>query len=456
MYLARFEGEEGCLVGAVIRIRPPAPEVPQASRWWSTFGSVVGAVWRVRPLGLALRVAARADGSLIHQLHVLAPEGEAPALRHWVGCLTRLDRAASDSVLIALDRAQHDTMAADFPRRRARVSAPAFRVDRAWVACDFRVFPSLGRLLELARAVKIEIGVQVNLAPVDLAREIRREIKANMLALSHLAGIPEGLLEMQQALASRVEAGIALTEEFVAAETPEASAWLEVVLRRDFGARYQRLGFEFPGLEVRAGGYEENIVYGMHSSLLEGRQPGGDEVCATTASGPDCEEILGWRSPASILASDGAPVHEPDEGADAAPNDVDAPEPCRAEAGYVFVSYRHADLRRIAPTLCVMASWGVPLWYDRGIPGGAEWDAFIEKRIELCDRVVLFVSPAAVASKYVRREVKFADAVDKQIVTVVVEPTGLADGLRMLLSAYQMLDASAAGFHAALQRALQG
>ncbi len=178
------------------------------------------------------------------------------------------------------------------------------------------------------------------------------------------------------------------------------------------------------------------------------------EVCATAVSASDCEEILGWREwPEAPVASEPAAA-ETAEAPDVTPEAVDTPEPCHAADGYVFVSYRHADLERIAPTLRMIAGWGVPLWYDRGIPGGAEWNAFIEQRIERCDRVLLFVSPAAVASKYVRREVKFADVVDKRIVSVVAEPTRLAAGLRMLLSAYQMLDASAANFPAALRQAL--
>ena len=79
------------------------------------------------------------------------------------------------------------------------------------------------------------------------------------------------------------------------------------------------------------------------------------------------------------------------------------------------------------------------MWYDRGIPGGAEWDSMIEERIQSCIGIVLFLTEAAVESKFVRREVKFADAIDKRIVTLRLDTVELKHGLHMLLTQYQML-----------------
>jgi hypothetical protein len=68
--------------------------------------------------------------------------------------------------------------------------------------------------------------------------------------------------------------------------------------------------------------------------------------------------------------------------------------------------------------------------------------------------VLLFASRAAIESKYVRREVKFADALDTPIVTVLLEEASLSYGLRMLLTQYQMIDARATDFPTQLARAL--
>ena len=54
---------------------------------------------------------------------------------------------------------------------------------------------------------------------------------------------------------------------------------------------------------------------------------------------------------------------------------------------------------------------------------------------------MLFLTETALESKFVRREVKFADAINKPIVTLSLEPVELKYGLQMLLTQYQMLAA---------------
>ena len=131
------------------------------------------------------------------------------------------------------------------------------------------------------------------------------------------------------------------------------------------------------------------------------------------------------------------------------------PAPRQKGRDHLFISYRRADLPRLAGLFSAVSNAQVPVWYDRGIPGGTEWDAVIEERIETCLAVVVFVSPGAVASKYVRREIKFADAIDKRIIAVVVEPAQLTDGLGMLLGQYQSIDGRAEDVTAKLRYALE-
>ena len=101
-----------------------------------------------------------------------------------------------------------------------------------------------------------------------------------------------------------------------------------------------------------------------------------------------------------------------------------------------------------------MADAGISIWYDRGIPGGAEWDAVIEERLLSCRCVLLFASTAAVDSKYVRREVKFADALDTPVLSVLLEDTTFRHGMQMLLTQYQMLDARSPDFDTRLRQSL--
>jgi hypothetical protein len=105
------------------------------------------------------------------------------------------------------------------------------------------------------------------------------------------------------------------------------------------------------------------------------------------------------------------------------------PRPARWR-GWRDVSYNRTDLSRIAQSCCTSNS-------------------------ALLLFMSLFMSQAAVDSKYVRREVRFADSVDKPIISVQLEATRLRHGMGLLLTHYQMLNPSAQDFLAQLDRALK-
>jgi hypothetical protein len=72
-----------------------------------------------------------------------------------------------------------------------------------------------------------------------------------------------------------------------------------------------------------------------------------------------------------------------------------------------------------------------------------------------CSALLLFLSQAAVDSKYVRREARFADSLGKPIISVRLEATRLRHGMGLLLSHYQMLSQSTQGFLTQLGQALK-
>ena len=130
------------------------------------------------------------------------------------------------------------------------------------------------------------------------------------------------------------------------------------------------------------------------------------------------------------------------------PAAYEGPEP------YIFVSYKREDAAQVRPLLARLGQLGYRVWYDKGIPGGAEWDAVIERRIIACAGLLFVLSRRSGASKHCRREVKFAEKRDRRILSVRTEPVDLGDGLDMLLGPYQIIDIGDADFDAELARAL--
>ena len=122
---------------------------------------------------------------------------------------------------------------------------------------------------------------------------------------------------------------------------------------------------------------------------------------------------------------------------------------------FIFVSYKRDDFDRIRPVLDRIRASGYRVWYDKGIPGGAEWDALIEQKAKACSMLLFFLSAGSVESRYCRREVKYADQLAKPILSVKLEPVELAHGLEMLLTQYQMVDATSPDVAGEIGRSLK-
>ena len=130
------------------------------------------------------------------------------------------------------------------------------------------------------------------------------------------------------------------------------------------------------------------------------------------------------------------------------------PDPDREGGPFFFVSYRRTDLDRVVPILEHVRKLGWRLWYDGEIAGGSDWNAVLERRLAACSGVLLFLSRPTVESKFVRRELQFADSLGKPIIGVQIELAELRHGLGLLLSQYQLLSHGAPDFPARLREAL--
>lgn len=109
----------------------------------------------------------------------------------------------------------------------------------------------------------------------------------------------------------------------------------------------------------------------------------------------------------------------------------------------VFLS--HSDRNRDAATrlAAILARHGVPVWYSRkDVLGAQQWHDEIGRALERCDWFVVLLSPDAVESRWVKRELLFAlqdDRYENRIVPILYQPCILAR-LSWTLSSFQMVD----------------
>ena len=75
----------------------------------------------------------------------------------------------------------------------------------------------------------------------------------------------------------------------------------------------------------------------------------------------------------------------------------------------VFLSHSHQDKKALEKLAQTLVLHGVPVWYsESNIKGAQEWLDEIGEALERCDWFVVLLTPAAVNSKWVKRELTYA------------------------------------------------
>lgn len=121
----------------------------------------------------------------------------------------------------------------------------------------------------------------------------------------------------------------------------------------------------------------------------------------------------------------------------------------------LFISYAHADSDIVTAVSRELQEAGHEVWIDtHGIQGGTLWGAEIAKAIIACDVLLLFLSPKAVGSDYVRREVDIAFHEKRKILPVMLEKVEIPVELDYQLAGLQYINYQAPDWRTRLSSAL--
>jgi len=452
MYLARFEfGDEKWVQGCVVF---PQPCSSGSDAWAQRLNALVALLLGVPALRLSYRVQVKPE-DVSRAIILAAPQPIEPEVRRLLGLFSRLEILADESVLTPSTREEHDGLLEGFSRFRALIAIPEHRSRTAWLAFDLRIFEWLSRLSSQTLDLGYAFSYQANLEPLDSPLALARSAAHNLVQLESETGAPAALIVAQRKIVQRVGNSSYVMDEIIGADSMDAVDWLSASLKHIAGSLFN---FQ-PPLEFafEAQAHDPYLLAGRHRVAFE--QLTECELASAAVTLEDVQRLLAWNPPSAFFErwKAGAPPSEAigvHEGATAAALEG-APQPHTGLDDYIFVSYKRQDMPRILPILNRIVRSGYHIWYDKGIPGGSEWDAVIEDRVRRCKLLLLFVSRAAINSRYVRREVRFADALAKPLLCVKLEDTELTRGMDMLLSQYQMVNAKASDFHDELVRAIQ-
>lgn len=104
---------------------------------------------------------------------------------------------------------------------------------------------------------------------------------------------------------------------------------------------------------------------------------------------------------------------------------------------YIFVSYSREDSEDVQKILRVLRENQFRFWYDQGLKSGDVWMEELGEKIDRCEQFLLILSPNAVKSKYVRKELHLAverKNMEGQILVVYLRDTELTKGMALSLS----------------------
>jgi hypothetical protein len=453
MYLARFEfGDQRWVQGCVAF---PLPCSSGSDAWSQRLNSLVALLPVVPALRMSYRVHVTPE-SVSRAIIIAAPQSIEPEVRRLLGLFSRLELLADESVQTPSIRQEHDRLLDEFGRFQALIAVPEYRSRTAWLAFDLRIFESLSRLASQALDLGYTFSYQANLEPLDTPLALARTAAHNLVQLESESGVPAGLLGLQRKVLQRLSDSSYLLDELLGADSEDVVDWLSASLRQLATSLFNlKPPLEFP---FEAQGYDSYLLSGRHRAAFD--RLTDSELASAAVTSEEAQRLLAWNPPTAFFQIWASRTPTPevlsmsdDDATIAALDSV--PPPQTGLDDYIFISYKRQDMPIIAPILKRIAQRGHRFWYDKGIPGGAEWDAIIEDRVRHCRVLLLFVSQAAIQSRYVRREVRFADALAKPLLCVTLEDAQLAHGMDMLLSQYQMLNCKAPDFQDELERAIQ-
>jgi TIR domain len=451
MYLARLALDDRTLAQGMVFV-PGLEDRSDArfAQWRDSYEQLVGNVYAAEAEGASLRAVYHPGVGTTQALVVATADGRSEPLRRFLAPFTRLGTILPESVQLPLTMEQYDAVADDFPPLRCMTAAPGFEAGGAWFACDFRVAPYLETLLREADAYGYRLGYQMNVRPVPPSPDAMRIALRNALAVSQLPGVPSAASDLQTKLGRRLGEMWGICEEYIGVDPGEPERWINTALGRQFRARFGALHFETPVWNLTPGAYADELSC---PAPLDPSELDVSDLCSAAVTQNEADELLSWTIPPTLAALI-APIPTGAEPEDEEIPSAPAPTPVAADEPYFFISYKRSDFARIAPIMLDVERRGWRVWYDQGIPGGADWNEMLEQRLISCSGVLLFVTQPAIDSKWVRREARFADSLDKPIIAIQLEPAQMRHGMSLLLDQYQRLNRDASGFLEELERSL--
>lgn len=452
MHLRRLTCEDAQFVHSAVQVRlvPPGPP----AGWFDAWLRVIEELIAVDGMTLSKRVVLVPGEGLDVLLQALAPAALGQRLRDVMNAISL--PGLPYSRLLPNDDVEFQRMLDAAPASRALLAIPRYAAGDLWFACPFRAADAWPRVAGLAHAA---VGYQVNLYPYRCSKPMLRAMSHQLDSVSAHPAISARMRWLQRQVAERARHARWLQEDLVLATGPaESTLW-----SRQVHAAFHRLHTEFgssPELQFSDSAWHEylELTCSFDETLADDPSYVGSQVQDAANATMQLGLTDDWDGiPSPAASGQGSLLRTSMAGQAQSPDlaGTTAPSAFVAAAPYVFLSYAHADSANMRRVLALLRSAGIDVWVDERLEAGQEWDAQLEAQIRGCAMLVALISPAASASRWVRRELKYADSLGKPLTCLRLCETTLTDGLGLLLLSLQWIDAAQVDADERLIRAAQ-
>lgn len=396
--------------------------------------------------------------------HGLTTAGDSALGRQAIAALMRLDGVEGASVTspASLDDFNNSYIAGS-DGLCCPDSEPSAAINGLEVFDAGRIVDRLSDLAAGAVAMGYPLSYQALFKPGRPDRMLMARARKAAAALKRHPYVPRGVADAHDAIAARVEWAGHKVEEAVST-SEDGSAWL----RHWLASNSTLDGAAPPGTPPRPpvapGDLERDaFAYHIHPEVLSGDVPVADDASLIPRVWSDAEAAALFRC--DSLWRPNSRLREPPpvsplplffQGGSRRPSPSGPAGASAAADPFYFVSYAHRDIAAVRQILNTLIAGGNRIWIDEQIPVSEEWDERLETMITTSAGLLVFLSPSYIASKHCRRELKFADALDKKIYAGALTELSLERGLSYMFASLQYakgsLEQIAASLHESIRR----
>jgi hypothetical protein len=293
MYTARYSDGQTAIVQASLDFGIVVYDSVDDPKGWTVgYRKAMDALISTPGIDFAFRISV-AEKRLKRELFIMTSEARRDELPALAGGFLKLNALVDESVRLCLDQNQHDELTGSFPKLHCWVRNSAYPYNDCQLICDFRLFPILEQLFDVALQRDWELSVQFNVRRYRPTAEDSRALRKNLLRLDSESGLPGRVTDLQRRLVGNIDAAQFLVDQFVGFGNVQSRDALSEQITEEFAAKFGRFGFPCTFLEDSTAGVDELLVTGFHSSLVEESSP--VEIAAAAATPDDIAQLLYWQ-----------------------------------------------------------------------------------------------------------------------------------------------------------------